>query len=128
MYPFVLQSESESVSESHNLNMPEVWYNGKTKFIIKLFFTFIKNTVVKAWAIDSSFVPSHLRDRSDSVWMDFSGDIFSLFRQNVEAKTYENQQLEMQRKVHAELVEKQQNKLMEQLKANQEQQKKLTVR
>ena len=59
--------------------------------------------------------------------MEFSGEFLCLFWQNVEAKTYENQQLEMQRKVHAELVEKQQNKLMEQLKANQEQQKKLTV-
>ena len=59
--------------------------------------------------------------------MEFSGEVLRLFWQNVEAKTYENQQLEMQRKVHAELVEKQQNKLMEQLKANQEQQKKLTV-
>ena len=59
--------------------------------------------------------------------MEFSGEVLRLFWQNVEAKTYENQQLEMQRKVHAELVEKQQNKLIEQLKANQEQQKKLTV-
>ena len=59
--------------------------------------------------------------------MEFSGEVLRLFWQNVEAKTYENQQLEMQRKVHAELVEKQQNKLVEQLKANQEQQKKLTV-